>query len=123
MKTNEVGDQVLSWGFDDDELDEFAWESMTECLSEILKEINPQGVWSAEVKNFGWRNIDGQIQKFETLDGAEFLRTILPQTDCHFKIFRYGKGLAIQNYHHDSPTGNEWYYVLPKGGGEENDRA
>jgi hypothetical protein len=24
--------------------------------------------------------------------------------------------LAIQNYHHDSPMGNEWYYITPRKG-------
>lgn len=32
--------------------------------------------------------------------------------DCTFSIYNYGRGLAIQNFHHDSPMG-EWYYILP----------
>ncbi len=55
----------------------------------------------------GWRKV------LKASNGAGFLREILPKTHCHFYIFNYGKGLAIQNFHHDSPVGKEWYYVVP----------
>jgi len=88
------------------------WEDLTECLTTILKRKNPDGYWKAQVRNFGWRNLDG-VKFLKASDGASFLREILPNTDCHYHIFNYGKGLAIQNFHHDSPVGNEWYYVVP----------
>ena len=88
------------------------WEDFTECLASILDRKNPDGYWKAQVRNFGWRNLDG-AKLVQAGDGASFLREILPQTDCHYHIFNYGKGLAIQNFHHDSPIGNEWYYVVP----------
>ena len=92
------------------------WDEFTDALSEIIKDKNPGGSWYAEVKNFGWDNRDGQ-KTFNAVDGQAFLRSILPQTDCTFHIFHYGRrGLAIQNYHHDSPVGNEWYYVVPDKG-------
>jgi hypothetical protein len=88
------------------------WDDFTECLKSILNRKNPGGYWKAQVRNFGWRNLDG-VKFLQAGDGASFLREILPKTDCHFYIFNYGKGLAIQNFHHDSPVGNEWYYVVP----------
>src|SRR6266852_820689 len=88
------------------------WEDFTECLTSILDRKNPGGYWKAQVRNLGWRNLDG-VKFLQAGDGASFLREILPQTDCHFYIFNYGNGLAIQNFHHDSPVGNEWYYVVP----------
>jgi hypothetical protein len=91
---------------------QFRWEDFTEYLTTILKRKNPDGYWKAQVRNFGWRNLDG-VKLLRAKDGAGFLREILPQTDCHFYIFNLGNGLAIQNFHHDSPVGNEWYYVVP----------
>ena len=102
----------LSWGFnDEDDSDpEGAWDMLTEDLSELLDKINPDGYWNATVENFGWRNQSGH--KFFRADNSEeFLQKLLPRTDNHFKIFKRGNVLRIQNYHHDSPTGNEWYTV------------
>jgi len=91
---------------------ELLWEDCKEHLTEIIQKKNPGGYWRAEVVNFGWMEQDG-YNVFSATTAAEFLRQILPRTDCTFHIFNYGRGLAIQNYHHDSPSGNEWYYILP----------
>jgi hypothetical protein len=88
----------------------FEWECLVDELTELMSDKS--GYWRAEVKGFGWQGIDG-IAYFKATDGAEFLKNILPKTDCTFYIHKYGKGFAIQNFHHDSPTGNEWYYVVP----------
>ncbi len=96
------------------------WEDLTECLTTILKRKNPDGYWKAQVRNFGWRNLDG-VKFLQAGDGESFLREILPKTDCHYYIFNYGKGLAIQNFHHDSPVGNEWYYVVRTAGETNGD--
>lgn len=90
--------------------DEF--EYMTEHLTEIIQRKNQGGYWKATVNNFGWRNQDG-YNYFYADTGIDLLRGILPDTDCTFKIYNYGKGIAIQNWHHDSPMGNEWYYITP----------
>src|SRR6266852_593415 len=82
----------------------FHWEDFTAYLTSILDRKSPDGYWKAQVRNFGWRNLDG-VKFLQAKSGASFLREILPQTDCHFYIFNYGKGLAIQNFHHDSPVG------------------
>lgn len=87
------------------------WNEFLSQLDEILEERNPDGNWKAKVKNFGWRNMDGYAE-FHAENAQEFLRKILPNTDCTFFIYADGKhDLKIQNYHHDSPAGNEWYYV------------
>lgn len=93
--------------------DEFAWEDLLSELQLLLDKKNPGGHWFAKVENFGWLNQSG-TKEFETTDARDFLQSILPETDCTFKIFEYEDGLAIQNYHHDSPTGNEWYYITPR---------
>ena len=106
--------KAFSKACEDTDLIGFEWDSFTEFLSEILrkKDRYHQGYWRAEVKNFGWRNLDGG-KEFRAGNGVEFLREILPKTDCTFKVYHFGHGLAIQNWHHDSPTGNEWYHIFP----------
>jgi len=67
--------------------------------------------WVVSVKGFGWRNLDG-LKAFTAENGQELLKEVLPKTDCTFIIFKDGKnGIKIQNFHHDSPIGNEWYYI------------
>lgn len=96
------------------------WESLTGALTEWLDEINPGGEWwYAEVRNFGWRAQNGW-KEFRAREGREFLREILPNTDCTFKVFiDPDKTVRIQNFHHDSPVGNEWYYITPYAGETE----
>ena len=67
--------------------------------------------WFVEVKNFGWKKISGH--KCIIGNKAEDILSILPDTECDFKIHNCGKGIAIQNFHHDSNTGSEWYTVTP----------
>jgi len=97
---------------DDNDLFQMAWDDLECYLTELMK--RGDGAWYAEVNDFGWRSLDGQCY-FSAENGKDFLRAILPDTDCTFYIHDYydGKGFAIQNYHHDSPVGKEWYYVLP----------
>lgn len=101
-----VGKCLIQYMDDKCDFDDFLYE-----LDTLLQKKNPNGYWYAEVKNFGWLNQSGH-RYLKATDGKTFLRQILPDTDCHFKVYAYPNGLAIQNYHHDSPTGNEWYYVV-----------
>lgn len=94
---------------------EYEWESLTEYLGEVLDKKNKDGYWKVKVENFGWRGLDG-AKYIQADNGSEFLSKILPDCDCTFYIHNFGKGLAIQNFHHDSPTGREWYYIVPCSG-------
>ena len=98
--------------YEDQDFWQFRWSDLKDALTEILQRRNPQGYWKARVRNFGWMSQDGR-KYLQARTGSDFLNELLPQTDCHFRIFEYGRGLAIQNFHHDSPVGNEWYYVVP----------
>jgi hypothetical protein len=109
-----VGKKIMSWGFDN-ETEEYAWDDFCENLTCYLEKKNPHGGWHAEVKNFGWQSRNGH-KDFNATTGKQFLRAALPNCECHYNIHNYGKGIAIQNYHHDSPVGNEWYYITPKKG-------
>ena len=98
--------------YQDSDLFALEWDSLIEFLSETINRKNPNGYWKIIMNNFGWRNMDG-YKYLHAEKGEDLLRGILPDCDCTFRVFNFGKGLAIQNFHHDSPTGNEWYYLMP----------
>ena len=98
--------------FDSCEADEFTMDDLLDELTIVIKKLNPDGFWFGQVKNFGWMNRDGN-NYFMALSGIELLGAVLPKTDCTFKIFQENGVLKIQNWHHDSPAGNEWYTVTP----------
>lgn len=101
------------------------WEFFLDGLQELLNRVNPnKHGWFVQVKNFGWRERSGH-KYFRAETAAEFLNNILPETDCTFNIFLEARSpelmkvwpkenqheIRIQNFHHDSPYGKEWYYV------------
>ena len=92
----------------DSDLFALEWEVLTDSLTQILKSINPDGHWHAEVCNFGWRGQNG-FKDFKAENGREFLNEILPNTECSFRVILEDRWIRIQNFHHDAPTGNEWY--------------
>lgn len=91
------------------------WEFFTEALGEHLEELNKSGYWNASVEGFGWRSQSGAKIFRSDADPDKFLGNILPDTDCTFKIWisKRPAQIKIQNFHHDSPTGREWYYITP----------
>lgn len=95
---------------------ECEWDWLTDALTELMEAKNKRykypGYWYAEVNNFGWRGLDGHAT-IEAETGQELLRKVLPKTDCIFRIYHDGRGIKIQNFHHDSPVGKEWYYIQP----------
>lgn len=114
MNTDKDIKPLLSWFPSDIEPDEvdFEWDYLIEELDELIKEVNSDGYWYCTVENFGWRNQSGHAYlKFDT--AQEMISRVLPKTDCSFNIFREKSNIRIQNYHHDSPTGNEWYELTP----------
>jgi hypothetical protein len=90
------------------------YDDLCDYLTETLKRLSPDGYFKVEMKNFGWQARSG-YKYLQATTGKELLEKILPKTDCTFKIFKvkHGKMLAIQNFHHDSPVGAEWYVVKP----------
>lgn len=93
---------------------DWAWESMTEDLSNLMETVNPgkPKLWRVNMRGFGWmkEDADGTVQA-DT--GVELLRKILPNTDCSFRIYKEGRGIKINNAHHDAPMGGEMYYITP----------
>ena len=91
--------------------EDYEWDDLCRELEHYMDKFNPSGLWYARVKNFGWMKREGH-KRFQATKGIELLRQILPDTDCSFRIYKYRKnGFAINNSHHDSPCGAEWYYI------------
>ena len=114
METEKQAKPILSWFSQDIDIDDidFEWDYLLEAIDEVIGEVNSDGYWFCEVENFGWRKQSGSVfLEFST--GKEMLCKVLPKTDCSFNIYQEGKILKIQNFHHDSPVGNEWYELTP----------
>ena len=98
-----------------DELqDEMNFEDACYELTTYIKEHgNTEKTFSICMTGFGWRNTSGSgMATFD--DGKELLQKVLPErTPCTWKAYRDGDKLVIRNWHHDSPMGNEYYYIEP----------
>jgi len=96
---------------------EFDWfcDSLTEMMKRVAHRFH-FGYWYCEVSNFGWRSQEGH-KYFKADTGRELLQAILPRAHCTYKIFRPKDRrtplIKIQNFHHDSPVGKEWYNIWP----------
>lgn len=93
------------------------WDWMLEDLGAALRDLGPGDRYRAEGRNTGWRQRAGR-KNFRAASAAEFLRAILPSTDCTFVIEREGQALHIANYHHDAPTGA--FYTITANPDEED---
>lgn len=104
-------DEIFQVACEDSDNVDQNWRCLCNILTELMKR-NSNGGWKVVVSNFGWRKQNGH-KFFQATDGKKLLREVLPDCECAFKVYRYGRGLAINNAHHDSPTWNEWYYITP----------
>ena len=103
---------VLEWKSGDND----EWDDLTSDLTSLMMKITKSTKWYCEVQNFGWMKRNG-YKSFNAGNGNRFLSQILPNTGCTFKIFvegtGFGRKIKIQNWHHDSNDGSEWYTVRP----------
>jgi hypothetical protein len=104
-------DEAFARACADADLLDFEWRHVVDCLTDVLREIAPDGHFHAEGRNMGWQRRRG-YKDFRADDGQSFLRELLPDTDCTFTIEREGATLHIRNAHHDAPCG-EFYTVVP----------
>ena len=90
------------------------WEDLKYELTELFAKKFARSDYKVYVegKCMGWRCQNGSTI-CNLKKGENLVFNILPKTQCTFEVFNYGRGIAIQNWHHDSCTGHEWYYILP----------
>jgi hypothetical protein len=92
----------LEQAYEDPDLLGIYWDDTLDMLEEALLKINPTELdWFIEGKNMGWRQRTGTKQ-LSGNNAANFLRAILPDTDCRFSIAVYADRLEITNSHHDA---------------------
>ena len=105
-------DEAFTEASEDQDLIQREWDDMIEDLTEQMKEIrskfNDTDTFAAIVENFGWQNKSGW-KEFDAEDGGAFLREVLPDTDCTFKIIIEEDRIRITNSHHD---GTETYTIF-----------
>jgi hypothetical protein len=107
--SKKIGKLLLECEYSDDS--DYVSDMLLE-VSSIIRKKSKSGHWYVRVENFGWRSSAGYAY-IETQIGREFMFKILPDTACTWKIFNYGRGIIIQNWHHDNCTGEEKYYCMP----------
>jgi len=105
-------ESIRNSAYNDSYVMEINLNSFIEDLTTIMNKKCKTNCWKVEISNFGWKNQNGN-KVFKADDARELINNLLPNTPCTYKIYNYSNGLAIQNFHHDSPTGNEWYYLKP----------
>lgn len=98
---------------EDPDIYTFAWEFLTDNLTEMMQTFDDNGMWSATVEGFGWRSQSGFKPPFKAETGTELLRAVLPRTRCTFSLWKTEEGFKIENAHHDKPMGGEWYTIKP----------
>lgn len=108
---DKTDDQLFQMACEDPDLLDWNWQDLCDYLTELMAR-NRHGGWRAVINNFGWRSLNGS-KLFRATNGKQLLSEVLPKTDCTFRVYTYGRGMAINNAHHDSPTWNEWYYITP----------
>jgi hypothetical protein len=110
-------DELANRVSEDSDLFQMEWNDMTDSITELMKTVGKRAysddLWVADVENFGWRSLSGTTGVFKAATGRELLIKVLPDTECTFKVFKVGKEIRLQNWHHDSPIGNEWYTIRP----------
>lgn len=120
---NKLLDEIRSEVSQDQDIFEQAFDDLCENLTETLMALSRRTAlgddftpmyFKLEVKNFGWQSRSG-YKYVKVMNGKDLIRSILPDTPCTYRFFKvkHGKKLAMQNFHHDSPMGNEWYVITP----------
>lgn len=117
-------DEALEMAYADYDLLEREFEYITDYLTEILKEVNPdQKPLLVSIDDFGWQNSSGRcvLAGDDVHDGEKLLGKVLPDTECMYHIFvdREKSQMHINNWHHDSPMGETYYITVMDDAGNE----
>lgn len=80
-------------------------------------EKNNQYDFFCWINDFGWRSQYGH-KLFHVRNGLEFIGAVLPNTPCNWYVYNHTKDdkeyfLRMRVYHHDSPTGETYYFRKP----------
>ena len=101
------------------EMEEWEYEDELMYFETLFDKVFPKGVVAMVAKNHGWRKLDGYRPAQEYSDGRYALFKAMVN-DASVRVYvrknsEYGYHIALNTAHHDSPTWDEWtYLVRPK---------
>lgn len=85
-------------------------EKNDKCL--FSDTYNDAFYWFVEIENYGLKKIS--THKCIISNESDFTMPLLQNTKkCNFKIYNYGKSLAIENYYADNSKECECYIITP----------
>jgi hypothetical protein len=96
---------------EDSDIYTWAWDSLTDIITDWMKKQDTDR-WVGGVTGFGWRKQSGSTE-FRASKGGDLLHKVLPKTENRFEVYLDKDEIRIQNWHHDAPTGGEWYTIKP----------
>jgi hypothetical protein len=105
--------QIYIDACDSDEL----LDAKTELFNYLFHKVFPKQSVFMLAKCHGWRGVDGYRHTRKYDSGAHILRSLNCGNATSFKIFsgvnkEYGRHIAINTAHHDSPCWKEWTYLI-----------
>lgn len=123
IKADEFEEEIIDYIFQDSGLFEMHVEGFKESINEILKEKGAESdyIWDINASNLGWRNRSGSAVK--EIEDWEGLQEILPDTDMTIRVYDESDGFRMIVYHHDSPTGEIYYFFPAESEYKEGDKV
>jgi hypothetical protein len=114
-----VAEYDPNW-IDEDDCDdivlEMNWEMFEGDVNYAFDKVFPKGEVGMIAKNHGWRKLNGHrpVEHYE--NGIDAVRKAMVN-GAHAVVYihtnaEYGRHIAINTAHHDSPTGDEWTYLV-----------
>jgi len=93
---------------------EYHWNQLICELGKIMENVSVRFkhryTWKAKGLSLGWRKSSGE-KTFDAEYGADFLKSILPETENTFEVFVDRNTIIIHNRHHDAPVNPEIYII------------
>jgi len=97
--------------------DEWEQEDFLEGFNGLFEKVFPNGDIAMVAKNHGWRKLNGHRTPEFFANGTNALAKVVGNTDASIRIYtatngEYGRHIAINTAHHDSPVWDEWTYLV-----------
>jgi hypothetical protein len=102
------------WGDEEDYED--AWFWFEEEVNYAFEKVFPKGEVGMIAKNHGWMKRDGYLPVENYANGMNAIRKAMVN-GASVKVYvgtngEYGRHIAINTAHHDSPCWDEWTYIV-----------
>jgi hypothetical protein len=100
----------------DEEDNEHIWEFFEDEVDYAFNKVFPKGDVGMIAKNHGWRGLDGYRPVEYYTNGSNAIRRAMVD-GASVRVYvatngEYGRHIAVNTAHHDSPTWGEWTYIV-----------